>query len=925
MGNVGRLPLGDIGGRSAPFVLDDLTAALVAAILVVLLITRRIRPVLDRVSLPAVAFALIAVLSAVLGILRYHMGLGDAVGTLAYLARWLLYFGWYLFVAWCLTIEESRAAWGYIEKALLAFAAFGVFQSAFLPGFAQMVQGASVYPTWDMQGWRLVSTLLDPNLAGLLIVFAILFRLARIATGAKRQAGGWPLALLVVAVLLTLSRSTMLALVVGVVVMLMLGQLSFRLGYAFLAGGVVMIPTFWLVAGYASTLGRFSVNASALARITPWLRGIHLIAQHPVFGVGFDALKQAQLANGWVLLGDSHATLDGGLLLVAALTGTVGLAFYLWMLWNVWRMAGSTVADTDVSADDRAHALATAASTAALIVHSLFVNSLLLPFVMQIIWVMWATLSRIASAPRTRRAVLAVGAAVPLLVIAAGCQPCSGTDVCAPNSRVDLIGQIVDAHSGVPVSGARVDVSLGSGEQFTATSDGNGNWEAAHGVQSSLAVTANVTVTAPGHAGYAIPAFNVTPSIRHGGATLVGPWLSYPHVHYLATLVHNGKPLAGATVKFARTGGVAVTGTLTGTTDGNGTFSLFLDADELGTAVGTLTVTQSALAAPATLTGYQIPLGYQQKIASPQAQYSVGGLLAYGGQVFFRGTGRHVQGVGVKWTRTGGIAATPATLTTTTDSSGYFLIDLSTSSSGTVTGNLVLTPPSGPVTTYPNISLATYDSVAGRYLGNFGYGQQWAWVVELWRNDSLKPAPGTTVAFRRTGGLAISPDSVTFVTRADGRFTLQASITDTGAVKGDLIVTPKTGPARIIPGLQFHSYASDAVPFAGVYTFGPSLRYAAEIQDWAGTPIVGATVTWVQDSGLPATPTTLTATTDNIGYFHILIYPPNNTDGSVTGHLLVKPPPPYAPGSAFTIGNITLATYIGTNEPFAGVFAIPNP
>jgi hypothetical protein len=771
----------------------------------------------------------------------------------------------------------------------------------------------------------LVSTLLDPNLAGLLIVFAVLFRLARIATGAGRRAGGWPLALLLVALLLTLSRSTMLAFVVGVAVILVLSGVNFRMGYALLAGGLVMLPVFWLVANYAASLGRFSVNGSALQRIEPWLRGLHLIGQHPVLGVGFDALKQAQLANGWTLLGDSHATIDGGLLLVTVLTGAVGLACYLWMLWNVWRLARHTAHDAEHTPDDRAHALATAASTVALIVHSLFVNSLLLPFVMQIIWIMWATLSRIASAPRARRTALAAGVVLPLVVLASSCQPCSGTDVCSAASRVDLIGQIVNAQSGAPVPGATVSVSLGSGEQFQAVTDANGNWEAVHAVQSALPVTANVNVAAPGRTAYDVPAFTVTPSTRSGDATLVGAWLSYPHVHYLATLTHSGKPLTGAVVKFVPASGVPITGTLTATTDVNGTFQFFVDGTRLGAAVGTLNITSTKLPAPAALAGYTISLDYHQKIAAPQAEYSVGSVLAYGGQVYFRGNGKHVQGVGVTWKRTGGIAATPATLSTQTDSNGYFLLGLTSSVTGTVTGDLVLTPPSGPVTTYRNLSLSTYDSTAGRYLGNFGYGQQWAWVGELWRNDSLKPAPGVTVAFRRTGGLAISPDSVTMTTGLDGRFVLQSSIADSGVVKGDLLVIPKTGPVRTIPGVQLSSYAADAVPFAGVFNYGPSLRYAAEIQDWAGTPIVGATVTWVQDSGLPATPSTLTTVTDSIGYFNILIYPPNNTDGSVTGHLVVKPPPPYAAGSTFTLSNITLATYVGANEPFAGVFAIPNP
>jgi hypothetical protein len=47
----------------------------------------------------------------------------------------------------------------------------------------------------------------------------------------------------------------------------------------------------------------------------------------------------------------------------------------------------------------------------AVVIHSLFVNSLLLPFVMQVLWIMWARLAHIATARRKR---LGMPAALPL-------------------------------------------------------------------------------------------------------------------------------------------------------------------------------------------------------------------------------------------------------------------------------------------------------------------------------------------------------------------------------------------------------------------------------------------------------------------------------------------------------------------------------
>ena len=922
LANVGRIPMGALGGRTAPFVVADLVTLLLWFALAAVVLGGRVRATLDEISLPAAAFVLVAAVSTALALARYGMNFNDAMGTLAFLARWVVYFGWYLFVVWCLTPDEARSAWRYVETAILAIAAFGVVQAAFLPGFAQLVHSGGDLPVWDVQGRRLVSTLLDPNFAGLLIAIALLFRLARVAEGIREPRSAWLLTLLTAALVLTVSRSSALALAVGLAAIVAARGLRSRLGYTFLVGASLLVPTFWLMAGYAARLNKLRVDTSALERFIPWLRALRLIIDHPVLGVGFNAMKPAEMAHGWVLLGSAGVSLDGGLLFVAAMTGLLGLACYVWMLWRVVRLARRVYNDPDLEPADRAHGVATAASTLAVVVHSFFVNSLLLPFVMQILWIMWGTLMRIAGNRRLR-----VGAAVvvPLLIFVAGCEPCAGTNVCAPAAKVDLIGQIVDAATGAPAAGVQVSVSLSNGDQATATTGGDGSWEVATDVRGSDSLSATITVAAPGHAGYTVPPFQVALSTRRGDATLLGAWFDVPHARHMATLLHDGVPLAGAEVNFAPTGGVAVTGTFSGSTNSDGTFTLDLTGDQLGNAVGNLTVSQGSLDHPAVFGGYTIPLDYHYRVAAPQATYNVGSILVYGAQAFNRGTGQHVQGVAVNWTRTGGIATTPAVINTTTDATGFFLLDMTPAADGETIGTLTFTPPNGSATSYPNLHLATYDSTSYRYLGNFGYGQRWAWAIELWRNDSLKQARGVPVTFRRTGGIAIDPDSLQLVTGSDGRIEVRAAVTDTGYVDGEITVHPATGPARLITGIHLHTFAGDSLGFAGVFSFGPSLRYAAQIQRADGTPVAGATVTWTLDSGLDATPVTLTSTTDNTGYFNVMLYPPDNFDGTAVGHFTVNPPAPYPPGSAYTIPNVHLPTFQSPDLRFAGFFQIPNP
>ncbi|MDA1082510.1 MAG: carboxypeptidase regulatory-like domain-containing protein [Gemmatimonadetes bacterium] len=951
LGNVGRIPLGALGGRTAPFVVADIAIAVVWLVLAVVVFGRK-RPVTtDAITRPVFAFVAVAALSTVLGVARYSMGVGEALGTIAFLARWVVYFGWYLFVVWCLTVDEARSAWRYVEIAILAFVGFGIVQSAFLPGFAQLVHTKSGLPVWDEQGHRLVSTMLDPNFAGILIVIALLARLARVAEGVRERGGPLVLLVLGTALVLTISRSSAVALIAGLGVIIAARGIRFRLAYVFVVGGALIMPALVLMADYLASLNKFGIDTSAAERLIPWFRALALIAEHPVLGVGFNAMKPAAIAQGWLIIGGAGVSLDGGLLFVAAMTGLLGLACYSWMLWRVARLARQTWNDATAEPRDRAHAVAAAAATLAVVAHSFFANSLLLPFVMQILWVMWGTMTRVAVG---RMAVNAVSGALrysasravnnasgatgrlarnaaPLIVAAAvtlgltSCEPCSGTSVCSSAPGVRIAGQIVEAGTGKPAAGVQVRITLGSGGEAATVTGSDGGWDLTIVPEGSYSFAATATVTAPGHTGYSIPNLNFAPRMRSSGATLVGTWTSRPHARYLATLLQDGAPLAAATVRFARTGGVAAEGTFSGSTNSVGIFALELTGDKLGDVIGTLHVSHASLGGETQLTGYVIPLDYHYGIAFSRATYSIGGLLVYGGEVSFRGTGEKVAGVSVTWTNTGGITTTPRTLTTTTNSTGLFFLNLTASARGEATGTLTFTPPSGPVSTYNGVKLATYDSTSFRYLGNFGYGERWAWAIELWRNDSLAPARGVKATFRRTGGLAIVPDSVPLVTGTDGRIVVTAAVYDTGFVDGEVVVNPPTGPARTIGGIRLRTYAADTLGFAGVFTFGPSLRYVGEIQRADGTPIVGATVTWTRTGGLAATPATVTSTTDGIGYFNMTMFPADNAEGTVIGTLTVRPPAPYAPGTTFTIPNVTLDTFLTSDLHFRGIFQIPNP
>jgi O-antigen ligase len=400
LGNIGRIPAIALGGRSTPLVFDDVVAMLMWFMLLAALSSGYARIVIDDVMTAVFAFVVSATVSTVLAFSRYNIGALEGAGVVAFLARWIAYFGWYPFVLWCLTPDESRDAWRYIERALLVFTIFGIFQSAFLPGFAQMIHDGGDMPSWDVQGRRLVSSMLDPNFAGILVVIALLFGLARIAEGVKENA--WTLAALAAGVLLTVSRSSLLALVVGLVVIAMIRGLRARLFRVIALGGLLLLPFLSLLLSFAASFNKLRYDNSAAQRLVPWVRASRLLMEHPWMGVGFNAIKQAQEAHGWRMVGGADVSFDGGLIFVAAMTGAIGVLLYARMLIRVARGAQRVWKDRMVDPVDQAHATATVAATVAVVIHSFFVNSLLLPYVMQILWIMWARLAHIRAARRAR-------------------------------------------------------------------------------------------------------------------------------------------------------------------------------------------------------------------------------------------------------------------------------------------------------------------------------------------------------------------------------------------------------------------------------------------------------------------------------------------------------------------------------------------
>jgi hypothetical protein len=394
VGQLGRVPLLSAGAKEAPVLVNDVAVA--GAVVAGLWLSLRNRGLrLDAVTLVALGFAGVGGLSALMSVPRFGLSGFELAFSLAYLLRWAVYLGLYVVVIDTLSAREGRQLLKVVEGAVLVFAGLGILQSIFLPGFAQIVfPDAALYTQWDPQGRRLVSTFLDPNLAGGLIMVVLLLVCARLVSGEPVPL--WKPGLLVTALVITMSRSSILAFVVGLAVM---GLLVRRVTWRALAGSILAIAVGLMAAPWllrmADSFGKLSLSdGSLLTRFVNWGRALTVLADHPIVGVGFNTYGFVQLRYGFGDMVMSSFGLDGGLLFIAVMTGFVGVTLYSILLFLVLQgckelWSGDRSSSDSYSVPDGAVGLGVAAATVALLVHSLFVNSIVYPPIMQTMWILW--------------------------------------------------------------------------------------------------------------------------------------------------------------------------------------------------------------------------------------------------------------------------------------------------------------------------------------------------------------------------------------------------------------------------------------------------------------------------------------------------------------------------------------------------------
>jgi O-antigen ligase len=390
LANLARIPVLSTGDREAPVTINEILLGAIILVGLIAAVRRRSLRV-DSVAVIAALFALVGAGSALWTAQQYGLSVFELTVSLAYLARWVAYFMLYVVLRASIRADAVVTLWRAVENMLVVFAMFGIVQAAFLPNFAQLVYPDSrTAVDWDVQGHRLVSTVLEPNIAGAMLMIGVLVQLSMISTGAR--VSRWKLVVLLSALILTVSRSSALGFMIGVVALFAARGLSKRLLRVGAVVGGLFVLALPKIISLAIAYQKFdlSTESSAGARVFAWLRAIRVFSDHPIFGVGFNTYGYVAERYGWERLGAAAYGSDGGLLFIAAMTGLVGLAIYCGMLAMVIRKCRSLWRNPVAPPEHRGLAIGTTAAIVAVVVHSLFVNSILTTYVMEIVWVLWA-------------------------------------------------------------------------------------------------------------------------------------------------------------------------------------------------------------------------------------------------------------------------------------------------------------------------------------------------------------------------------------------------------------------------------------------------------------------------------------------------------------------------------------------------------
>jgi len=278
-----------------------------------------------------------------------------------------------------LTIAVARLPWqrlglwalyGVLTAMALAFSSVGFYQYETRNVFENP---KVIYSNAYAAFFRVNSVFWDPSVYGRFLVVAIIPSVVIIVSGRARRLAWAAAAAIVVmwfGLLISFSQSSFAALVVAVIIVAFIAWrwkalLAVGLAVVVLAGLAFAQPTVRRSLEHHTKSG---LNSASSGRYDLVANGIRIAIAHPVRGVGVGGFEHAYARRVQRLHGKKNlktAASHDTPVTVAAETGLVGLALFLWLLAGCAR---------DVLRTRRLVPLIAGVSLAAILVHSLFYN-----------------------------------------------------------------------------------------------------------------------------------------------------------------------------------------------------------------------------------------------------------------------------------------------------------------------------------------------------------------------------------------------------------------------------------------------------------------------------------------------------------------------------------------------------------------------
>jgi hypothetical protein len=251
---------------------------------------------------------------------------------------------------------------------LLVTMLFGWIQYFFVPDLRYLKSFG-----WDDHLYRLTGTILDPGFMGILMVLGFLISLAQLLEGeALRIRIVWGVCafLFFVTTLFTYSRGSYLAMAAGVFVLFW----RHKKMELFFSALLILVATLFLLPRGEGEGVRLERTHSVYEKFKNYDQTLEIISDYPLIGIGFNTLCTERVRR-FNDTPESHACSgsDSSILFLFATTGIIGLLTCIKMLYVLLKNTKGSYGEIVY------------ATGAALLVHSLFLNSLFYPWVMGVI------------------------------------------------------------------------------------------------------------------------------------------------------------------------------------------------------------------------------------------------------------------------------------------------------------------------------------------------------------------------------------------------------------------------------------------------------------------------------------------------------------------------------------------------------------